>query len=71
LLVMLHSPSNTKAKHHSTWSWRQVNRPWLRAILILSKCALMWQVMNTKDKRDPLLPKGLGSVVMGGHHMLT
>jgi len=32
----------------------------------------MWQVMNTKDKRDPLLPWGLGSVVFcGEHRMLT
>jgi len=39
---------------------------------ILSECALlMWQVMNTKDKRDLLLPGGLGSVVMAEHHMLT
>jgi len=26
-------PSNAKAKPHSTWSWHQVNRPWLRATL--------------------------------------
>jgi len=24
-------PSNAKVKHRSTWSWHQVNRPWLRA----------------------------------------
>ncbi|MGH0173531.1 UNVERIFIED_CONTAM: hypothetical protein FKN15_065784 [Acipenser sinensis] len=33
LLVMLRLSSNAKAKHRSTWSWRQVNRPWLRATL--------------------------------------
>jgi len=54
---MLRLPSNAKAKHCSTWSRRLI--PY-----ILSKYALMWQVMNTKDKRDPLLPRGLGSVVM-------
>jgi len=30
---MLHLPSNAKAKHRSTWPWRQVNQPWLRATL--------------------------------------
>jgi len=32
-LVILHLPSNAKAKHCSTWSLRQVNRRWLRATL--------------------------------------
>jgi len=33
LIGHIRLPSNAKAKHCSTWSWRQVNRPWLRATL--------------------------------------
>ncbi|MGH0125286.1 UNVERIFIED_CONTAM: hypothetical protein FKN15_022342 [Acipenser sinensis] len=30
---MLRLSSNAKAKHRSSLSWRQVNRPWLKATL--------------------------------------
>jgi len=67
---MLCLPSNAKAKHRSTWSWRQVNQPWLRATLHpVRMCLNVAGEHKGQEGSSPLL--GLGSAVMGEHHMLT